>query len=107
VGIQDYPFMHSGPVLVSGIITAFEKEVPGLGEFLDKRMVQSQHLNTKGLRRVAIIKKKKFICTPVSPDGVTEAPCPYGVSVANVWQDKEKLKAELFDKHQFKKSVVI
>ena len=50
--------MHSGFVLVSGIIKAFEHNVPQLGEFLDRRLVQSEHLLTKNLRRASI--KRKF-----------------------------------------------
>jgi len=54
-GIQDYPFMHSGFALVSGINKEFKKEVPGVGEFLDRRLVASDHLSkTKSLTRNGI-----------------------------------------------------
>jgi hypothetical protein len=40
-GMQDYPFLACGFVLVSGVIKAFQYKCPGMGEFLDKRFVFS------------------------------------------------------------------
>jgi len=40
-GIEDYPFLSHGFVLVSGVIKAFEMQCPDIGKFLDKRFVQS------------------------------------------------------------------
>jgi hypothetical protein len=34
LGIKDYPYMHSGLALVSGIIKAFQADIPCLGDFL-------------------------------------------------------------------------
>jgi len=34
LGIKDYPFMHSGLSLVSGILKAFHADIPCLGDFL-------------------------------------------------------------------------
>ena len=58
VGIQDYPFMHSGFVLVSAINKAFNEGVEQLGEFLDRRMVPSGHLLAKGLMRAGMLDEK-------------------------------------------------
>ena len=57
-GIQDYPFMHSGFVLVSAINKAFNEGVEQLGEFLDRRMVPSGHLLAKGLMRAGMLDEK-------------------------------------------------
>lgn len=36
--IKDYPTLHSTPYLVRSIITAIQKDLPGIGDFLDARM---------------------------------------------------------------------
>jgi hypothetical protein len=43
-GMQDYPFLSCGFVLVSGVIKAFEYQCPAMGEFLEKRFVYAMHL---------------------------------------------------------------
>lgn len=52
--IARYPYLHSGPVLCSGVIQAFKYSVPALGDFLNHRLVKSPHLNCGSLRRKAI-----------------------------------------------------
>ena len=53
VGIGDYPFMSYGYTLVSGITKAFGM-CPHLGEFLDKRIINSSHLTGGSLERRAL-----------------------------------------------------
>ena len=36
--IKDYPTLHSTPYLVRSIIAAVQKDLPGIGDFLDARM---------------------------------------------------------------------
>jgi len=52
--IKDYPYLHSGPLLVTGVIRAFKYGVPVLGDFLDSRLVRSPHLHCSSLSRKAI-----------------------------------------------------
>ena len=86
-GIQDYPFMHSGFALVSGINKAFKHDVPHLGEFLDRRLVASSHLITKGLIRNGIKAEKMETLMVTTADQETKE-LRYGAMVADVWQDK-------------------
>jgi hypothetical protein len=43
--------MHSGFVLVPGILKALFYECPAIGQFLDFRMVVSEHLDCTSLSR--------------------------------------------------------
>ena len=54
IGIEKYPFLHSGKMLVKGINMAFEMDAPCLGKFLDSRLVSSDHLTCPSLERKAI-----------------------------------------------------
>jgi hypothetical protein len=49
-GIENYPFMHSGFTIVSGILKAF-KYCPNVGHFLDKRLVVSEHFDCTSMSR--------------------------------------------------------
>ena len=82
LNIKNYPFLHSGPQLVSGVIKAFNSGCPNLGDFLDARLVVSPHLDARLLKRAAIRK--------------TYEEDTYGTMVADIWQDKVVLKNELF-----------
>jgi hypothetical protein len=77
--------------LVNGILKAFEGNCPTLGEFLDERLVTSPHLDARLLKRAAI--RKVF----------TRA--DYGFMVADIWQDKNVLKSELFMENEFEKRI--
>jgi hypothetical protein len=50
-GIENYPFMHSGFALVTGINKSLVHRVPHLAQYLDSRRVKSGHLDTKSLSR--------------------------------------------------------
>ena len=44
VGLENYPFLSHGFVIVSGILKAFHTKCPHVGEFLDSRLVKTDHL---------------------------------------------------------------
>ena len=102
-GIQDYPFMHCGFALVSGINKAFQFGVPHLGEYLDRRIIQSEHLQSKGLTRAGIVKHKIQLYYVKDPNPDLEmVPCRYGSMVSDVWQDRQKIKDKMYDHEEFK-----
>lgn len=41
--IKDYSYLHSGPLLTSSISKAIRQKVPGIGDYLDSRLVKSMH----------------------------------------------------------------
>ena len=77
--IKDYPFMHSGFVLVSGILKAFKENCPHLKDYLDARLKKSSHLSARSLRSRAI--KKKIL--PFKTGSNSDA--AYGTMIANPW----------------------
>lgn len=83
--------MHSGTHLVSGIIKAFTHDCPHLGDFLNARLVVAPHLDARLLKRKAIRKIYE-------EDN-------YGIMVADVWQDKDILCAEMFYGGTFEKRI--
>ena len=64
--------------------------MPALGEFLDRRMIQCPHLLTKGVTKAAIKLEKRTSFWVKEADEQTEI--FYGSMIADVWQDKGKLK---------------
>ena len=70
-------------------------EVPALGEYLDRRIITCPHLITKGLTKAGIKKSMKTSYWKREGDDVSEV--FFGSMVADVWQDKQKVKEKMYD----------
>lgn len=83
LGIEKYPFMHSGFTLVSGILKAFENDCPACGQFLDSRLVVSEHLDCTSLSRKCL--------NPENLQTHDNSELNYTTMIANPWENKETL----------------
>jgi len=54
--IQNYPFLHSGPLIARVIPKAIDYNVPGIDEFLDSRFKSSLHLVANSLAKKGLKK---------------------------------------------------
>ena len=97
--------MHSGFVLVSGINKAFSWKVPALPEYLDRRLVTCPHLITPSLTKAGIKLSLKHKYCKNEDEEVAEM--NYGLIIADVWQDKQKYKEEMYGVTQFKMNLNI
>lgn len=95
LGIKDYPFMHSGLALVTGVIKAFRLEIPCLGEFLQSRLIMSPHQDAGSLKRKAL----------KDPHNISDKLSKYCTMIADPWHCKNALSDILFDPTKFEKTI--
>ena len=74
--------MHSGPVINRIIPAAIKDGVPMMDVFLDSRLVTSLHTKSGDMEKQAILEDTVEDCQGYK----------YGLSVADAWEDKDKLK---------------
>ena len=87
--IKDYPTLHSTPYLVRSIITAVQKDLPGIGDFLDARMRKYEGMHvptTQGKIRTT----KTAIMDQIKGKG------PYGVQKIDIVGGTQELQTQLF-----------
>ena len=89
--------MHSGFVIVSGLNKALEYDVPYTARFLEERRIKSAHLSTRKLQRAAI-KQGQLL---------DNGDYLYGTMVADPWQEKRKLREQLFDESLIARQIKI
>jgi hypothetical protein len=92
--------MHSGFELVPALIKCFGIDIPIVGDFLDSRLIMSPHLDCASLNRKAL--RKTLTSYPSDPTDKK-----YIHMIGDPWQDKNKLKASMFDDTEFEKTIKV
>lgn len=92
-GIQNYPYLHSGPMLAKGINQAFEADCPQLGDFLEARLVEDYHVSNRMTHKAI----KEMI------EGTTNF--NYATMVADPWQDLNVMEKQMFDPKAFEQNI--
>jgi hypothetical protein len=55
---KDYPMLHSSHLLRASVCKAIEFAVPGIGDFLDARIVTSEHLSSEAMKTNSLNKDR-------------------------------------------------
>lgn len=87
--IKDYSFAHPGVALVDAAVTAMTLEVPGIGDYLDARMIKGDERQFFKTRTQKPIREDKMF--------ETDTMAEFGVIKADVWASETEVKHELFD----------
>ena len=60
--IKSYQMLHSSPYLIKAITEAIEHNLPGIGDYLDSRIVKYENIHISTMQRMIKNKKADDIC---------------------------------------------
>ena len=85
--------MSTGTALIDAVCVAVEKEVPGIGEFIDNRFRQATTFTNTSQR--PFLKRAMQEAYFFQVDGKTQKDY-YGVCVAETWSTQQSIQDDLF-----------
>ena len=89
-GIKDYPALHSNPYILKAIIKAIKEDLPGIGTYLNARMIPftSKRLSNK---------QRKIKKSQIDFLNIFDTSEPYGVAMFDIAGNTAELKNQLFN----------